>query len=68
MISSDRYIKSSFSADGACVEVRLLDDGSIGLRDSKDTAKAAHVFTSHEWLAFIAGVRAGEFDLPTERV
>jgi len=64
VISSGRYTRSSFSADGTCVEVRLLDDGAIGLRDSKDLAKPAHVFTQPEWSAFVAGVRAGEFDLP----
>lgn len=67
MIATDRYRKSSFSETGACVEVRLLPDGTIGLRDSKDTSKLAHVFTPHEWHAFISGVRAGEFDLPPER-
>jgi Domain of unknown function (DUF397) len=64
LISLDRYAKSSFSDAGGCVEVCLLPDGRIGLRDSKDTSKPPHVFTQHEWHAFIAGVRAGEFDLP----
>ena len=32
MISTDSYKKSSFSADGGCVEVRLLGDGNISLR------------------------------------
>ena len=66
MISTDRYTKSSFSGGAGCVEVRKLDDGSIGLRDSKDVTKPPHVFTAHEWTAFVAGVRAGEFDLPAE--
>jgi hypothetical protein len=64
LISTGRYTKSTFSGEGNCVEVCLLDDGRIELRDSKDTAKPAHVFTSTEWLAFVLGVRAGEFDLP----
>ena len=42
----------------------MLADGTIGLRDSKDTSKPPHVFTQREWHAFVAGVRAGEFDLP----
>lgn len=65
MISSDMYKKSTFSGGGGCVEVRLLTDGTVGLRDSKDVAKPPHVFTEHEWRAFIAGARAGEFDLPS---
>jgi Domain of unknown function (DUF397) len=36
----------------------------VAIRDSKDTAKAAHVFDRDEWSAFVAGVRAGDFDLP----
>ena len=64
MISTNMYTKSSFSGAEGCVEVRMLADGKIGLRDSKDTSKPPHVFTPHEWHAFVAGVRAGEFDLP----
>ena len=64
MISSDAYTKSSFSGSGSCVEVRMLADGTIGVRDSKDISKPPHVFTPREWHAFVDGVRAGEFDLP----
>ena len=63
MISHDYFRKSSFSSSANCVEVRLLPDGRIALRDSKDTALPAHHFTPIEWEAFLAGVRAGEFDL-----
>jgi hypothetical protein len=59
-----RWIKSHrCSADG-CVEVAHLPGGSVALRDSKNVSKAAHVFDQDEWAAFIAGVKAGEFDLP----
>jgi hypothetical protein len=51
------------SADG-CVEVAHLAGGSVAVRDSKDSAKPAHVFDREEWAAFIAGVKNGEFDLP----
>ena len=64
MISTERYTKSSFSGDAGCVEVRRLDDGSIGVRDSKDTSKPPHIFTVSEWQAFRLGMLAGEFDLP----
>jgi hypothetical protein len=66
MISIGRYVKSSFSDSGGCVEVALLEDGTVGLRDSKNTAKPPHVFTKYEWQAFVAGVRNGEFDISTE--
>jgi hypothetical protein len=57
--------KSSFSGSGGassgCVEVALLPDGGIAVRDTKDRARAAHRHTAPAWRAFLAGVRAGEF-------
>jgi hypothetical protein len=63
VISKDRFRKTSFSGASGCVEVRLLPDGRIALRDSKDPQLPPHHFTPLEWSAFLAGVRAGEFDL-----
>jgi hypothetical protein len=58
--------KSSFSGSGGnggnCVEVAFLPDGGVAVRDTKDRSLGAHVFTAAEWAAFVAGVRAGEFD------
>jgi Domain of unknown function (DUF397) len=60
--------KSSFSGgngDGAgCVEVAFLSDGGVAVRDTKDRTRPAHRYTAVEWDAFLAGVRAGEFDRP----
>ena len=64
MISTDAFTKSSHSGVGSCVEVRLLVNGTVGVRDSKDVSQPALVFTPPEWTAFLAGVRDGEFDLP----
>jgi hypothetical protein len=36
----------------------------VAIRDSKDTTRSAHVFDRQEWAAFIAGAKAGDFDLP----
>ncbi|WP_141548095.1 DUF397 domain-containing protein, partial [Nocardia farcinica] len=36
----------------------------VGVRDSKNPAGGALVFTPSEWDAFLAGARAGEFDRP----
>ncbi len=66
MISTESYTASTYSSGGNCVEVRLLPDGTIGLRDSKDRSKPPHVFTRPEWEAFLLGIRAHQFDLPTE--
>jgi hypothetical protein len=54
--------KSSYSVDTAnCVE--LCDDGAeILLRDSKHPEQRHFTFSRSEIAAFIAGVKAGEFD------
>jgi Domain of unknown function (DUF397) len=60
--SGARWVKSSLSfANGDCVEVAVLPDGRIGVRDSKDTKGPVLRFTSSEWEAFIGGVHNGEF-------
>ncbi len=48
---------------GDCVEVAVNLPGIVAVRDTKDRAAGALVFTDTEWLAFLAGVRDGEFDL-----
>ena len=54
--------KSSRSNNqGACVEVAKLAGGRA-VRDSKNPTGPALMFTAAEWVAFTAGVRAGEFD------
>ncbi|MGH3615411.1 MAG: DUF397 domain-containing protein [Pseudonocardia sp.] len=47
-----------------CVEVAFLPDGGVAIRDTKDRTVAPHRYTAAEWDAFVAGVRAGEFDCP----
>lgn len=63
---NDRYVlsygRSSFCSGGHCVEVATLPDGNIAIRDSKDLAAPHHVYTPAEWVAFVQGVKAGEFD------
>lgn len=55
--------KSSRCETSACVEVLVLPDGGVAVRDSKDPNGPVLSFTPEEWSAFTAGVRAGEFDL-----
>lgn len=50
------------SGDAACVEVADLDHGGRAVRDSKNPAGPALMFTAAEWAAFTAGVRTGKFD------
>ena len=56
--------KSSLSSGGDnCVEVGFADDGSIGVRDTKQQGNGpVLVFFPGEWEAFVGGVRRGEFD------
>lgn len=57
------WFKSSLSyANGNCVEVAGLPGGEIGVRNSRDRSGAVLRFTSDEWVAFLGGVRNGEFD------
>jgi hypothetical protein len=49
------------SGYGNCVEVAELDCGRA-VRDSKNPAGPALMFTAAAWAAFTAGVQAGAFD------
>jgi Domain of unknown function (DUF397) len=58
-----RWQKSQHSnPNGACVEVALLPDGEIAVRNSRFPSGPALVYTRAEIAAFLAGAKAGEFD------
>ncbi|MGH3612608.1 MAG: DUF397 domain-containing protein [Pseudonocardia sp.] len=65
-MSTRHWRKSSFSTDGNggddCVEVTVLSDRQIGLRDSEHPEAIHFTFTRAEITAWIKGVKAGEFD------
>ena len=54
---------SSFCNWGECVEVGASPDGSVLVRDSKDGDRRTLAFTREVWVAFVKGVKAGEFDV-----
>jgi hypothetical protein len=55
--------KSRFSnPSGNCVEVAALPDGSVAMRNSREPAGPALVYTRAEIAAFLTGVQNGEFD------
>jgi hypothetical protein len=61
--SEPEWIKSSFSyANGNCVEVQFLLDGSVNVRNSRRPEEGILCFTPGEWHDFLGGVRNGEFD------
>jgi hypothetical protein len=62
-IASAAWRKSSYSGGaGNCVEVAGGLPGAVGVRDSKDPAGPALVFSPHTWRAFVAEVKNGGFD------
>ncbi|WP_280251278.1 DUF397 domain-containing protein [Nocardia abscessus] len=64
-LSDVTWFKSSYSsAEKDCVEVAFLGEGSVGVRDSKNPAGPALVFTPSEWDSFTSHMTSGELDLP----
>ena len=53
---------SSYCSFGNCVEVGRSAEGTVVVQDTKDRAQPPLTFTDEEWVAFVAGVKAGEFD------
>ncbi|MDN2495360.1 DUF397 domain-containing protein [Nocardia nova] len=57
------WFKSSRSSGGKdCVETAFLDNGLVGVRDSKNPTGPALVFTPAEWDAFTTALRNGTLD------
>lgn len=58
------WYNASSNDGSSCVDVRMLDDGTVQTRNSNfpDTTVVSHDGT--EWTVFIAGAKEGKFDLP----
>lgn len=39
-----------------------MDDNLVAVRDTKNPSRGDLIFTKPEWIAFISGVKTGEFD------
>ena len=63
-MAKDGWRKSSFCATGECIEFYQYGDGIVALRNQRNTHGYALLIWPEEWRDFIAGVKAGEFDLP----
>lgn len=55
------WVKSSLCANGDCVEVALVGE-QVLVRESKDPSSPELRFKLDQWIAFLGGVRRGEFD------
>ncbi|WP_217188899.1 DUF397 domain-containing protein [Streptomyces buecherae] len=65
MTTEPRWTKSSYSDNGGnCVEVaaNFAAYGTVPVRDSKNPHGPALAFDTSAWSAFVAGVKAGDFD------
>jgi Domain of unknown function (DUF397) len=60
--SEQRWQRPTICASSSCVEVATIGD-TIAIRDSKDPESPVLTYDRDEWQAFVAGVKAGEFDL-----
>jgi hypothetical protein len=57
------FRKSSYSSSSGCVSIAKFADGSVKVQDTKDATHTTLEYTKKEWLAFLEGVRHGEFDI-----
>ena len=53
---------SASNSQGACVELARLGNGEFAVRNSRDPAGPALIYTRTEISALIEGVKMGEFD------
>jgi uncharacterized protein DUF397 len=53
---------SASNPSGNCVEVAVVADGGVAVRNSRYPDGPALVYTRGEVAAFLTGVRNGEFD------
>ena len=54
--------RASRCASNGCVEFAQMGD-NIAIRDSKQTDGPMLTYNRDEWRVFVAGVKAGEFDV-----
>ncbi|WP_411572841.1 DUF397 domain-containing protein [Streptomyces acidiscabies] len=61
-LPTDRWVKSSYSADtnGQCVESQLVDSAQVAVGDSKDRSRGAFVFPTGSWTSFVGAVKQDE--------
>ncbi len=63
MTAAGEWRRSSFCQSGECVEFFQFGDGVVGLRNPLNSHGFATLVSPAEWMAFVAGVKAGQFDV-----
>ncbi|QPP08261.1 DUF397 domain-containing protein [Streptomyces bathyalis] len=58
--NTSEWIKSSYSANGACVEVKSPTRSAVAVRDSKVPGGPSLNFPPRAWTGFVAGVCDGD--------
>lgn len=56
-----RWRRSTWCTSSSCVEIGVRGE-MVLVRDSKSADALPLAYTKEEWDAFVAGVKAGEFD------
>jgi len=60
-MTTKKWTKSTFCADSSCLEVAPIGDVVV-VRNNSDKPARELEFPRHAWVAFVDGVRAGEFN------
>ena len=60
--AAEGYKLSSLTHKCCCVAVKMCDDVTVKVRDTKNPNGPALSFNNEEWTAFIGGVKKGEFE------
>ncbi len=63
MTAPGGWRRSSHCAAGDCVEFFQFGDGVVGIRNPRNSHGFAMLTDAEGWMAFVAGVKAGEFDV-----
>ncbi|OLR91352.1 hypothetical protein BJP25_27210 [Actinokineospora bangkokensis] len=58
METAPEFRQSSFCASGSCVQVAVLANGRVAMRDGKNPAAPAQQYPPAGWVSFTALVKA----------
>jgi Domain of unknown function (DUF397) len=64
--SESAWTKASVSVGtGSCLEARIVGNGAVALRDSKNRSGPVLLIPGPDWTAFLESVKAGDLELDT---